>query len=228
MYKTKSLPTTAVKSLTVILLLTMQSCTLIGKVMEKPFQESCHSHAFAQAILEDYISSRFVPNSPVRLAVVPASAPANMSYFTNEQPGAGNHLAWKIQQEILNWATVPIVEVLNRQDWPGKKEEFYTGNFGAIRFARDAGYDLVLVSIIEAQKSLDEVSVLTKLIETSSGVTVYYGKTSVTTNRKAYEDQAAPLGFATREPAQIYQNQIFDKAAKCIVEDIMADKTTPK
>lgn len=221
---TSSLTALCVKTLTFVLALTFQSCSLI----EKPFQESCHSHAFAQAILEDYIATRYIPNAPVRMAVVPASVPANMSFYSNEQPGIGNRLTWKIHQEVLNWAKVPIVEVLNRQDWPGKKEEFYTGNFGALRFAREAGYDLVLVTSVEPQHQLDSVTALSKVIDAESGVTVYYGKTTVTTNRKMLENLGAPVGLTTRNPTAIYQNELFEKLGQCIVKDIMAEKTTPK
>ncbi len=214
----------SVKVLAVFLAAVTSSCSFISD----QFQESCQSHAYSQMILTDYMQTRFVPGSPVRLGVVPASVPANMSSFTNEQPGPGNRLAWNLHQELLNFGEIPIVQVLNRQDWPGKKEEFYTGNFGAIQYARDAGYDLVLVTNLEPPRNFDSLTALSKVIDTSSGVTVYYGSSTVTTDRPTLRKMAVPFGIMKREPSILNTNELFDHLAKCIARDIMAEQTTPR
>lgn len=211
----------------VVILLTLflaQGCSLI----EERFQESCQSHAYTQTILTDYISTRFVPNAPVRIGIIPASAPANMSSFSNEQPGAGNLLAWRIHQDLLNYGELPIIEVLNRHEWPGKKEEFFTGNFGAIRAGRDAGFDMVLVSYIEPQRGIEDLTAYSKLIDTSSGVTVYYGKSTAHTNRPMLQRAAAPVGLMERNPSLVYTNNMIEKLGQCISQSIMAEKTTPE
>lgn len=213
----------SVKALAALTCISLTSCSLVSR----HFQETCQSKAFSQQILADYIATRFVPNSPARLAIVPASVPANMSSFTNEQPGVGNELAWKIHQAVLSHHQIPIVEVLNRQEWPGKKEEFFTGNFGAIQFARDAGYDFVLVTRVEPQRSLDSATAYTKVIDVESGTTIYYGTSTASTLRDDYNDWTAPLGLSKRDPSLVYTNQIFDALAKCIAKDVMAEKTNP-
>ena len=214
-----------VRILTILICLPLTSCSVI----EGRYGETCKSHAYSQAILTDYITTRYLPNSPVRLAVVPSSVPANISsYNSTDRPGVGNQLAWKMHQELLNYAEVPIVEVLNREEWPGKKEEFFTGNFGAIRHARDAHYDLVLVSYVEPVKSLDTVSAFTKVIDVENGVTLYYGKSSVHTRRPRMRDAAAWFGTEERRPDLQYFNDLYDKLGWCIVKDVMAEKTTPQ
>lgn len=205
-------------------LLLASGCSLI----QDRFQESCQSHAYTQTIITDYIATRYTPRSPVRIGVVPASAPSNMSPYTTEQPGAGNQLSQRIQQDLLNYGELPIVEVLNRNDWPGKKEEFFSGNFGAIRMGREAGYDMILVSFIEPQRSLDALSAYTKVIDTESGVTLYYGKSTVITERDDLRNAVVPFGLMKRDPSLVHTNDMIESLGQCISQSVMALKTTPR
>src|SRR4051812_36516187 len=132
---------TNVKILTALAGFCLCSCSFLYN----RYAESCNSHAYLQRGLYAYINSRYHYNSPVRMAIIPFSVPANISADNSERPGLGNELAWKIHAQLLATGQIPIVEVLNRQDWPNKKEEFFTGNFGAIAMAREAGYDLLMV-----------------------------------------------------------------------------------
>lgn len=168
-----------------------------------------------------------MPESPVRVAVVPYSVPANISAIDNERPGLGNQLAWIIHRELINWGKVPIVEVLNRPDWPGKKEEFHTGNFGAIAAAREAGYDFVLVGYLDPQRSLDTATAYSKLIDVENGVTVYYGYATAMTRRPEMRDWSASLGLSKSRPDLQNIGELYDKLGWCVVNDMMQDKTVP-
>jgi len=170
-----------------------------------------------------YIKSRYQPFSPVRVAVIPFTTPANISAYSNELPGVGNLLAQQVQAEFLRLQAFPIIEVLNRQDWPGKKEEFFTGNFGALTYARDAGYDLALVGFVENVSNMDSLTVHTKLIETESGLTLWYGKTTSTTNRPDFNGFESFFFVADNIPNRPYSHELIEKNARCISEDMIKD-----
>ena len=212
----------------ILLTILLSGCSFFENRVGKEFQESCQSHAYTQVPLMDYILKRYTPNSPVRIGIVPGTAPANMSSLYIEQPSAGNQLARRIQQDLLNYGELPIVEILNREEWPGKKDEFFTGNFGAIRYAREAGYDMVVVSWIEPMKAPDEMSAFAKVIDVDSGTTIYYGKSTATSNRQEFKNAVANLGILNRTPSQLPTGFIMEKLGQCVSQAIMKDTSTPR
>lgn len=212
-----------VKILTHIALPLLAGCAYV----DRHFQESCKSRAYLQTELDGYLKARFPSKAPVRIGVIPFSAPANISLYDNEYPGIGNEMAWRIHAELLRSGRIPIVEVLNRQDWPRKKEEFFTGNFGGIAMAREAGYDLLLIGHIEPMRSIDSISAYSRVIEAESGTSIWYGKTSVSTARKDLEEMKASLGLTDRRPDLLYTNEMVDKLAHCIVREVLKDRTVP-
>lgn len=177
----------------------------------------CKNRAYANAGLEDYISSRFHSGAPVRLGIIPFAVPANFSGYNSEMPGIGNTLSWKVQAQLLDRQIVPIVEVLNRASLPGHKDEFFTGNFGSIDMAREAGYDLVMIGYLEPIRSLDEAKLHSKIIEVESGVTVYYGESTLSSNQRRFDKVESTI-FGGEKPSLIYSNELFDNLARCVVE----------
>lgn len=200
--------------LTLLFCFSATGCAFI----QKRYGEHCNSRAYTQIILADYIRARYVSGSQVRMAVIPFSVPANISYRNIELPGLGNEMAWMVKAEMLRSGIVPIVEVLNRQDWPGKKEEFFTGNFGAIEMARDAGYDLALIGFIDPINSLESASASVKIIDVESGVTIWYGQVRAYTLRNDGNYVAGQLMLDKYDPSRIYSKAVFSKLAACIVE----------
>jgi hypothetical protein len=209
-----------VKLLTLALLAVLTSCSLIKHYAV----DTCNSRAYVRTVMSDYISSRYHMNAQVRLAVIPFSVPANVAGQNNEVPGIGNELAWKVQEHFIDSSVFPITEVLNRQDWPGKKEEFHTGNFGAIRSARDAGYDLVFVGKLEPMNSLDSMSATTKLIETESGMTLWSGQTRVRSDARSMDSSLDSWGISERIPAKVDINGMKEDLARCIVREVVSEK----
>lgn len=206
--------------LTLVLVFLASGCSYIHAQLG----ETCNSRAHVQMILADYLSRRFASHSPVRLAIIPFSVPANLSGYNNELPGTGDQLAWKIHNEWLQNATVPIVEILNRQDWPRKKEEFFTGNFGAIAMAREAGYDLVQVGLVENLRSTDALTVHSKIIEVESGITVWYATSTVVTRRPELQSAAAMTGLLDRHPSRLYTPEMIDEAAVCLIKSATSEE----
>jgi len=206
--------------LTLALALTLSLCASGCAYIERRYAEPCKSHAYIAIDVRQYLNSRFNSNSQVRLGVVPYAVPANLSFRSTQDPGLGFDLAREIQSELLPTGTVPIVEVFNRTDWPAKNEEFFTGSFGAIALARDAGYDLVMTGYVEPLRSLDTMAAYTKIIEVESGITVYYGKSIVTTRRPEWDDMRASLWFGKEVPNQHYIPDLVTGLSRCIVHGV--------
>jgi len=191
--------------------------------LQRQFGEQCNTRAHIRTDVEGFITTRYGSGTTARLGVIPFAAPANLSARDLELPGLGNTLAWAVQRELLASESFPIVELLNRQDWPGKKEEFFTGNFGALQFAHDAGYDLVLVGLLEPQTRTDTFVIHTKIIEVASGITLWYGTSTVATNRSDMLEVSSTLGMTKRRPDQYSIEPLVDRAGVCIAFDILND-----
>lgn len=192
--------------------------------LQQPHDQGCNSHAYVNAILADYISRQYHRHTPPRMAIIPFSVPANVAYKNIELPGMGHKLAQRLHAYMLQSEVVPVVELVNRADWPGKKEEFFTGNFGALSQARAAGYDLVLVGYLEPRHGLTSLSAYSKLIDVNSGITVWYGKTEVHETAGLYEQSKSWLGLKKRRPAEIPTAMLVNDLASCITIDIVSDE----
>jgi len=185
--------------------------------------EYCKTRAYVWTDAESFITTRFPRHSPVRLAIIPFVTPANLAARDNELPGLGNQFAWSVQRDLISAEIFPIVEVLNRQDWPGKKEEFFTGNFGSLNYARDAGYDLVMVGYLEPQDRIDTIVVHTKLIDVESGITLWYGTNTTYTIRPDLLEVSSTFGFTDRRPDLMYTNPLMQEASRCIAWSVLND-----
>lgn len=215
-----------VKILTTCLLSLLSGCTLY-KDLRYHYDVPCKNHANVQFIFEDYVSRRFHSQSPVRVAVIPFSTQANISYTDFQFQGLGNKLAWEVHANLMASGRIPVIEVFNRQDWPGKMEEFFTGNFGAISFARQAGYDMVLVGYVEPIRQLGQMEAHAKLIEVESGVTVWYGRSSFTESYSDFQRAGHSWWFGKRRPDKIMGTRIAEDLAVCIARNLLSEEPTP-
>ena len=209
--------------------LLMSSCSHLSSPGEDPYLQqrygdSCKSHAYVRSILADHISGRFGSGTPVRMAIIPFSAPANLTAVSNEQPGLGNVLAWQLQSRYLQTQAIPIVEVFNRPDWPGKREEFFSGNFGALQFAREAGYDLVMVGHFESMRDRDSMAVFSKILETDSGITLWYAKTEASTGARRVDRALDFAWVIDRKPADMYVAELVNQLSRCMVRDSVSER----
>jgi hypothetical protein len=138
-------------------------------------------------------------------------------------PGLGNRLSWGVHRYLLATETFPIIEILNREDWPRKREQFFTGNFGALQFARDAGYDMIMVGYLEPLSRLDTWVIHTKIIETASGTTLWYGTSKVYTTRHDMWEVSSSVGLTDRRPDFYYTDELLESVSECIARDILLD-----
>lgn len=203
--------------------LCLGACTFI----HSNFTEVCNSRAHVRMVLADYLSRRYASHSPVRLAIIPFSVPANLTSLSHNQPGLENELAARIHQYMLADGTLPIAEVFNRQDWPAKKDEFFTGNYGALAMAREANYDLVLVGLVDTMRSIDTMTAHAKLIEVESGITLWYATNTASSKRSNLDSIADSLWINEREPNRLYTDRIIDKLADCVVDSLVSEKPVP-
>jgi hypothetical protein len=174
-------------------------------------------------VFADYISSRYHSKSPVRVGVIPYSVPANIATDGAQLPGLDNQLAWGIQQTLLLSQEVPIVEVFNRMGWPNKKNEFFSGNHDAIQYGRQANYDFIVVGYVPSTTDLEHLSAFTKVIEVESGITLHYGKSTLSGNDPGFmRDGFWP--FDTRRPDKIQLRSMTDGLPRCIVMGILDEE----
>lgn len=212
-----------VKVLTLAMMLLGSGCSFLHEYST----ESCNSHAYVRAPIDDFLSTRFRSGSQPRMAVIPFTTAANLSGHEPQRPAFGEELAWKVHARLLDSGDFPIVEVMNRRDWPGKKDEFFTGNFGSLSMARAAGYDLVLIGYLDGIQTLTTLSAFTKVIDVESGVTLWYGKSSASTAQPAMQRLGSHLWLREERPDQLYLPDLTESLASCIVRDITDKDAEP-
>jgi hypothetical protein len=211
---------TCVRSLTLMCAACLTGCAYLTDHIG----ETCKTHAYIRQGLSDYISKRYHSDAPVRLGIIPFTVPENLATVTNARPGLDATLAWRLHGAFLDYQELPIVEILTRQDWPGKKDEFFTGNFGALRMARDAGYDLVMVGYVEPLREVTSLTAYGKILDTESGVTVWYGRSEVYTRRKKIRDAESFLGLRDERQDYIYSAALTDELARCLVKNALKEE----
>lgn len=201
----------------------MTSCAYLGNHVG----EWCNTRAYVRTDIPAYIDQRFTPKSPVRVGIIPFDVPANLSSRSAQMPGLGNQLAWAVHRDLLASEVFPIIEVFNREDWPRKKEQFFTGNFGALQFAKDAGYDMIVVGYLEPITRLDTWIVHTKIIEVDSGTTIWYGSSKVYTNRSDMLETSSFVGLTDRRPDIYWNDKLLSTVSECIARDMLNDPEEP-
>lgn len=217
----KNLTAAALLLTLLVLTLSLTRCSLVSRKTFELTGEECKTHAYIQNDLNEYITSRFGSRSQARLGIIPFTVQANFSGWGNNKPDWGYDLATMLHQKLLASGEIKIAEVLDRRDWPGKAEEFFAGNFGAIQAARNAGYDLVLVGFQEKLRNVADLSIITKIIDTESGITVWYGKTQVFSYRPEIEKSSAYINLAPRRPDLNYIQDSADICSSCIVDALV-------
>ena len=214
----KAMMSLCVKLLTFMLVVSLTSCAYIK---QRTLFE-CKTHAYVETVLEDYLSRRYQSGAPVRMGIIPLVVSVNLTQKPFLYRGLGNELAYQIHAHFLNNEAVPIVEVLNREDWPGKKDEFYTGNFGALSQAREAGYDLILVGMVDEYIPTSHITASSKIIEVESGITIWYGKTTAQTTSGAYLKAADYIGIEKRDPSKSFGGELSQELTRCIAKEILS------
>lgn len=193
----------------------------LRKVTRRLFKDDdCNNRSFIKNDIQDFISSRYLRDSPVRMAVIPYSVPVSFSTQSINMPGLDLKIAAKVKAELHKMEIVPIIELFHRTSWPRKKDEFFAGNHGALSFARQAGYDLILVGHVDAGKKIGEMRAETKIIDVSTGITLYYGSADTDVSGKANYQSESWFYNARRRPDLVMHRPLLDKLSMCIANGI--------
>ncbi len=164
------------------------------------------------------------------MAVVPFDVPVTFAQPGNEVADYGRELARRFQAEMFRTGEFGIVELFDRDRWPGKRDDFFGGNYQAIKLARDAGYDLVVLGFLETPTNAEELSLNVKIIDTDNQMTIWYGKTDVYARARSQQTflaNLAGLGLATERPDIFHFSERTDDLVYCSVSYILKSEQVP-
>ena len=120
------------------------------------------------------------------------------------------------------------MEVFNLDRWPGKREEFFAGNYQAIEYARNAGYDIVFLGYMEEIRSDDTFTVQTKAIDTSNNVTLWSGKSVMYTRKRDLDKFLAEADLIKTRPEFFHFWERSEQLAACTVDEMLHGEVVPK
>jgi hypothetical protein len=115
----------------------------------------------------------------VRAGFFAFDLPATFAQFRSLQGDPGLALAVRFKEELQRRGVLSAAEIIPEKPWPGKREDFLTGNFQAIQIARQAGFDLLFLGFVEDLRSKDELSLTTKAIDLRTQATIWYARTTL-------------------------------------------------
>ena len=190
--------------------------------------EECKMRTYINMGLHDYVSTRFQKGAPVRAAVIPFDVPETFAPTGSDSVNFGRQLALKFISEMHRTAELPILELFNRDSWPGKHDEFFSGNYTAIQLARDAGYDLVVIGYFERPTNDRDLNIYTKLIDVTNGMTIWYAKTYVSSNSRDVRRGLADYGLATDHREFFAFPERIDLFAACTVDHLINNEPVPQ
>jgi TolB-like protein len=201
----------------ILFLLFLNSCS----ILQSRYGVQCKSHAHINNDPEEYLADRFDKNAQVRLGIFPFKTQENITSSNASRQGWGKELAMKLQGKLLEFGTFPIIEVVNRDTWENYREEFSSGNYRALSMARELGYDLLLVGDAKVLHYPNKVAADVKLIETESGITVWYGNIEADNYRKDLRAAGTAFGLFQRDPSINDMPHLSEKLAKCTAGALM-------
>jgi len=162
-----------------------------------------------------------------RLGIFPFDVPETFSPTINDQRNYGRELARDTQLELNASGDVPIVELFDRDRWPGKRADFFKGNYEAVEIARSAGYDFVLIGYLEDLKNDSTMELFTKLIDTQNQVTVWSSKTETESLTRGLRKDLSDLRVANNRPDLFDFPARTKELVRCTVDGLLNDDPIP-
>ena len=193
-----------------------------------PGSEGCKIRTIVNQGIEDYLSTRYHSNQPARLAVIPFDVPEGFARPGDDMHHFGRRLAKNFQEELLQRGTVNIVELFNRENWPGKRDDYFSGNYQSIQYARNAGYDFVFVGHMQDIRKDDQMVVYTKLIDVSNSVTVWSAKTTVSSSQRATNRGIDAIVGGVQQPELFPFTEQAEELARCTVYEMHHGDSVPQ
>lgn len=164
-----------------LLLTPLTGCGLL----ERHLSPSCKSRAFVRIGVEDYLRTNYPRADSVRAVVLPFLAPLNLKAARFEQvpESFGGEVARILQTQLLSAGILPIVELSFHGPRVSPFTDLFGGNHELLDWARTQGYDLVIIGQVEQFSSLEELTLTGKVIDVTRGVTLWYGRGAVSSQR---------------------------------------------
>lgn len=179
---------------------------------------TCKIRTYIDAGVLDYLSGEYDSKSAIRVGIMPFNTPVS---FSSSGQDFGRELALKLQQSLLETGDFAIVEFLDVAKWEGKKEEFYAGNYQALRLARNAGFDLLIVGVMEPIVNESDLVVNTKVLDAGGNVTIWYGQTTVSLNNRSLRRRISSIGLSKDRPDLFYFPERTDEFVRCTTDGII-------
>lgn len=200
-------------------LLLLSGCSMITN----RYGEVCKSRAYTREPLDTYISTEYPSTYQARLGIIPFTVPENMTGIRQNVPPLGAQLAWRFQAELLSSGVIPIAEVTPWNMFPGSRNDFFQGNYKAIRYAADAGYDMVLIGLLE-QNGAETATVLAKLIDVNTSVTLWYGRSHVYSRRPSFNLVEQFFVEEEEMPAKLDLFPLYNEVIQCAANNLLRDE----
>lgn len=196
--------------LSVSFLILLSACST---TYDTPKATGCKNRASISINLKNYVKKRYKKEKFVRLGIMPISIPENFSARRIDDQDFGEILSHKYQYYLLRSGVFSSVELIQKPEWPGKKEEFFGSNVTAITIARHMGLDFVMLGYLSPKRSIKEMAISSKIIDVNTGVTVFYGETSV--ENQNYDQDLFSRFFNKKDPSDFKFGEMTDNLIAC-------------
>lgn len=183
----------------------------------------CKIQTYINADVASYIRSRDHSDRLARTLILPFEVPENFAKSGNELTPFGHQLARRFQQQLLQSGKFPIIEFQDYH-WQGKREEFFSGNFDAIRVAREAGFDFVMVGFLGDVQNENELTVYTKLIDVTGEFTVWHARTIAKSHARGLRRTFASAYIIKNRPDIFSLPQETEKLISCTTSAMLDSK----
>lgn len=178
---------------------------------EPNYDYACNIRAYISSGTEDYIKYQQYRKNSGRVAILPFDVPESFSpWLSKESEGLGRKIAYQVAGEVIRHGALPLVEIYDL-DWPGKREEFFKGNYSALQYVRNAGYDYLILGYLDLPAGTSTLRFYNKLIDVKTNVTIWYGTTTVVETLGQVDRNFAALGILNERPGLISLQPMLSK-----------------
>jgi len=192
--------------------------------------EGCKIRTHTNAKLVDYVSGRFSSTTAVRALIIPFDVPESFagSWNNYHDQHYGRELARLLRAELARTGELGIIELFAQNSWPGKRDEYFVGNYRAIQLAKDAGFQILILGHMEDLKNDEEMVILTKIIDATNNVTIWDAKTMVYSRDRAIGKLMGDMKLLRERPDLFNFPERAEEFAYCTVNFILTREEMPK
>jgi hypothetical protein len=201
-----------------LLVVFLSSCSLTNTIYQQA-SYGCNYHTFINN--EEEISG-----SIQRSAILPVIIPRN---FYSPLESLGNSLANSIHQKLLSQIETGVLELIDWNERPDTRKDFFEGNFNEMHLAWLNYYDYIYLSFLEQSDYKNNFTLFIKKIDINTGETVWYGKINVAQNtsiftkfKNLFIKEIPSLASETRSISEIY-----DQLAQCTADALTNSVVIP-